>query len=93
MDYNTCCYPQSWWGWWQWTQYWAGKQICEINCGNCICTGSGAAPRGFADMSTGTEIVRAPAGEKDCHCDHNFVQRLHDFVNHNNRMRRERHEQ
>lgn len=96
MDANLCCYPQPWWGWWQWTQYQFGKQICEINCGNCICTGAGAAPRGLVGEGgppvtpDGKAIVAT--GEEDCHCDHGFLRRLRDFLDHNNRMRKARYE-
>jgi hypothetical protein len=91
MSYDQCCVPQWWWGWWQWTQYWGGVHICNINCGNCLCSGSGAAPRGFAGTPT-TEVVVAPPEEKNCHCDHGFIQRLRDFVEHNNRMRKTKQE-
>ncbi len=78
LDANYCCYPQSWWGWWQWAQYAGGVQICQINCGNCICTGSGAAPRGLAGDIAAMGVIRVPADHP--YCDLTVAQRTGRFI-------------
>lgn len=89
MTWETCCTPQSWWGWWQWTLYGIGKNICEINCGNCTCGSPGSPPRGFAGVADSKQVISTPEGE-ECYCDHTFVQRINDFINFTNKKRRNR---